>query len=206
MIKQKTNRIFNWLTTKLRAGRCWLRRFATPPKLEKPLRLIADKYFEEHPDAKDGVLKAWYAYHAPHFRVIPEMPLHNFTNGSRKSKCVWCGRSRELVRHDEQPAQCGKRPVIREIKDVLHEEAVQAFALAERAKTEVPKLVGKMGMTGETLAMLHHTYGHDPETVATVIDVPPQMLADYHAAMETEKHRSRAAQKKTLITAQGLAV
>lgn len=146
-------------------------------------------------------MKAWYAYHAPHFRVMTEMPLHNFTNGSRESKCVWCGRSREMVRHDELDARCQKRPKeIKSIKDVLREEEEHAMALADRAQKDVPKLVAKMGMTGETLAVLHHTYGHDPETVATVIDVPPQVLADYHAAMEMEKVRSRAAQKKTVVT------
>lgn len=163
------------------------------------IRTIVTKYFEENPESKDGVMKAWYAYHAPHFRVMPGLSLHNFTNGSRESKCVWCGRSRELVRHDEQPAQCGNRPVIREIKDVLHEEALHFFELLRRAETEVPKLLSKMGMSGETLAVLHHTYGHDPEIVLPAIEFAP-FRADYEAAMERESVRSRAAQKKTVIT------
>ena len=131
MITQMTNQIYNWLKTKLRAGRCWLRRFVTPPELAKPLRPIVEKYFEEHPDAKDGVMKAWYAYHAPHFRVKMELPLHNFTNSQRESKCVWCGRSREMVRHDELDARCQNRPKeIKSIQEVLRDEGEHALALA----------------------------------------------------------------------------
>lgn len=173
---------------------------SAPPDLPKPLRPLVDKYFEEHPDAKDGVMKAWYAYHAPHFRLMPELPLHNFTSGARESRCVWCGRSRELVRHDDSPAPCGQRPVMPEIKDVLRDEEELAFALADRAKSDVPKILAKLGMSGETLAILHHTYGHDPETVATVVDVPPTMMAGYHAAMEAERLRSRAAHVKDVVS------
>lgn len=198
------NRIYNWLKTKLRAGRCWLRRFVTPPELAKPLRFIVTKYFEEHPEAKDGVMKAYYAYRAPHFRLEPKG--HNFSNGARESKCSWCGRSRELVRHDDLPAECQKRPEMPDVADVIRGEEEAAHVLIGKAERDANKLVAKMGMSGETLAVLHHTYGHDPETVATVIDVPPQTLADYHAAMEEEKARSRAAQKKTVVTVNGLAV
>lgn len=184
----------------------WLWRLIVPaPKpsgsIEQRFRERCLEYFASHPKAKDDVLKAWYAYHAPHFRVITEAPLHNFTNSLRWSKCVWCGRSREMVRWDDLPAQCQCRPVIRETSDVLREEAIKAFALTEKAQTQVPKLVEKMGMSGETLAVLHHTYGHDPETVASVVDVPPQLIAEYNAAMERESERSRTAMRKTVISA-----
>ena len=164
----------------------------------------ARKYFDTNPEAKNGVMKAYYAYHAPHFRLEPKG--HNFTSSSRESKCSWCGRSRELVRHDALPPECQMRPEMPDVADVILGEESRAFALLKKAEIEVPKIAAKLGMSGETLAMLHHTYGHDPESVASVTDVPPQMLEDYHAAMETEKHRSRAAKKKTVITAQGLAV
>ena len=166
------------------------------------MKQIVNEYFNAHPEEKDGVLKAWYAYHAPHFRVMLDLPLHNFTSSQRFSKCMWCGRSREMVRHDEESGQCSKRPEIREIKEVLHDECVKANALYELAKTEVPKLIRKMGMTGETVAILHHTYGYDPETVAGIVDVPPQVMADYHTEMEVERNRSRNAQVKQVITVQ----
>jgi hypothetical protein len=263
------NRIFNWLTTKLRAGRCWLRRFFTPPELAKPLRPIVTKYFDEHPESKDAVMKAAYAYHDD---LWPDdhAPRHRFGGPERTATCSQCGRSREQVRWDELQPECalpeltkaeavkmhrytgampwahcihcgksreenadlesphpirgtwdvarllnnphyGMKPCsdakqLPEIKDVLKREEEKASALFKRAETDVPKLVAKMGMSGETLAVLHHTHGFSPEIVEGIIAVPPQVMVDYHAAMEKESSRSRAAQKKTVITAQGLAV
>lgn len=173
-------------------------RVVTPPEPAKSLRSVLTKYFEEYPEAKDGVMKAYYAYHVPHFRLEPK--AHNFPNGSRESQCSWCSRSRELVRHDELPAECQQRPEIMDVAYVIRSEEENAFALFVKSERDIKKLLAKMGLSGETLAVLYHTYGHDPETVAAIIDVPPQILADYHAAMETEKQRSRAAQKKTIVT------
>ena len=161
-------------------------------------RQIALEYFRENPEARDGVMKAYHAYNVPHFRCDPK--AHNFPTALRESACVWCGRTREQVRWDELPPECAKRPPVPEIEDVILGEERKAFALLARAEKDVPKLVVKLGMNGETLAVLHHTHGYDPETVASIVDVPPQMLADYHAAMETERARSRAAQVKEVIT------
>ena len=163
---------------------------------------LATKYFEEHPEEKDGVLKAWYAYHAPHFRVMPDMPLHNFTSSQRWSKCQWCGRSREEVRHDDLSGRCAKHKILPEIKDVLHEEALSFFALTEKAKTFVPKFIEKNKLSGETLAILHHTHGHEPETVAMVTGLDLNTyLADYEVSMEEERARSRACHKREIIVA-----
>lgn len=132
------------------------------------LRKLAEQYFEDHPQERDGVMKAYYAYHAGHFRTDPG--AHNFTNGSRECCCVWCGRSREMVRHDDLPAQCQQRPPLEEIVDVILEEERKAFLLYEKAKTEVPKLVAKMGMSEETMKFLWETHGFDRETVESVIN------------------------------------
>ena len=161
-------------------------------------RKIALDYFRENPEARDGVLKAYHAYGVTHFRCDPK--AHNFGSYMRESKCRWCSRSREMVRWDDLPPECQKRPAMMEIADVILDEERKAFDLLNRAVIAIPKLVAQMGMSGDTLAVLHHTHGYDPETVAGVVDVPPQMLADYHAAMETERARSRSAQVKQIIT------
>ena len=161
-------------------------------------RQIALDYFRENPEARDVVMKAYQAYNVPHFRCDPK--AHNFPTALRESACRWCGRTREQVRWDELPPECAKRPPVPEIDGVILGEERKAFALLARAEKDVPKLVAKLGMNGETLAVLHHTHGYDPEAVASIVDVPPQMLADYHAAMETERARSRAAQVKEIIT------
>ena len=171
---------------------------ALAPALCWASRQIAHEYFAAHPEARDEVMKAYHAYNVPHFRLDPK--AHNFPTALRESACQWCGRTREQVRWDELPPECAKRPPVPEIEDVILGEERKTFALLARAEKEVPKLAAKLGMNGETLAVLHHTHGYDPETVASIVDVPPQMLADYHAAMETERARSRAAQVKQIIT------
>lgn len=163
------------------------------------MRSIVEKYFEGHPDAKDEVMKAYFAYHTQHIRDNPG--AHNFTGPWRDCECQWCGRSRELVRWDDLPAQCQKRPELPDIADTIRGEEEKAFALLDKATREVPKLVAKLGMSGETLAVLHHTHGYDPETVDGVVNVPPQIMADYHTAMETERDRSRAAIVREVVTA-----
>jgi hypothetical protein len=166
------------------------------------LRQIVAEYFRENPAARDGVMKAFHAYHVPHFRC--DSQAHNFGSSLRGSSCLWCGRTREQVRWDELPPECAKRPPVPEIKDVILGEERKVFALLYRAEKDVPQLVAKLGMNGATLAVLHHTHGYDPETVASIVDVPPPMLEDYHTAMEAERARSRSAQVKEVITARAI--
>ena len=161
------------------------------------LTSVALCFRQSHPEFRESVLKAYYAYHAEHFRCVPQG--HNFLNGSRESACSWCGRTREQVRWDELPPECADRPPMPDIEDTILSEEKKMWLLLDRAEKEVPALVAKHGMSGETLAMLYHTYGYDPETVASVVTVPPQMLAGYHAAMELERDRSRAAQVKVVV-------
>ena len=56
-----------------------------------------------------------------------------------------------------------------------------------------------MGVTGESLSILHHTYGHDPEVVSAIIEVSPEIMKDYYKKMEEERVRSRSSQKKQII-------
>lgn len=127
------------------------------------MRAIVELYFEEHPDAKDDVMKAFYAYHAPHFRL--NQNAHNFTNYQRHSECLWCGRSRESVRWDEFTAHCHNRPEIPEIEDCLKGEEEKHFSLLKRGKIEIPKLIAKFGTGDAALKMFHDTHGYDSETV-----------------------------------------
>ena len=166
----------------------------------KDLKKIVQQYHQEHPELQDSVLKAWYAWLAPHWNTMPEMPLHNFTSSQRWSKCVNCGRSREQVRYDELSPRCLNHIVPRDIKDVLREEEENFEQLSERAKKFVPKFIEKNKLNGNSLAILHHTHGVEPETVALVADVNiTPFMADYELAMEAERARSRASQKKEII-------
>jgi len=161
---------------------------------------IARQFFDASPEEKDSVMKAYHAYHAPHFRSDPN--THNFPSSLRSCKCFWCGRTRENVRWDDLPAECQKRPfnVGIGIGDVLESEEQKAHEVYETAKVNVPRLIKKMGMGGATLAVLHHTHGYDPETVTGVVDVPLGMMAAYNDSMETERSRSRKAIVREVIS------
>lgn len=158
------------------------------------LRKMADEFFEDNPSERDGVLKAFYAYHAPHFRIDPKS--HYFLGELREAECQWCGRRREDVRHDDFPAPCLARPDLKGVDETIYSEEERAFELLDKAEAEVKRLVLRMGVSGETLAILHHTHGYDPETVASIIDFPEDILAEYHTRMEIERDRSRGGQKK----------
>jgi hypothetical protein len=162
------------------------------------VKQIATDYFQAHPETKDGVMKAYYAYHAPHFRL--DAKAHNFLGALKSSVCEWCKRTREDVRWDNLDPECASRPVLQGIQEVILSEEAKAFLLYESAKSIAPKVVEKLGLNGQTLAVLHHTHGCDPEIVASVIDVPAEILSDYYSAMELERFRSRSSQKKTVIT------
>lgn len=161
---------------------------------------IVEQYFKEHPEAKDGVMKAFYAYHEEDYLNNPK--VHYFPSLLKASKCHFCGRRREDVRWDDLPPQCQKRPLnaFPDIGETLDGEETRANALYEKAKLHVPRLVKKMGMSGGTLATLHHTHGYDPETVGGVVDVPPEMMTAYNASMETERDRSRKAIVREVIS------
>jgi len=163
-------------------------------------REIAVKYFEEYPEKKDEVLKAYYAYHTPHFSL--DTISHNFAGILKSSKCIWCGRSRELVRWDDLPYECLKRPVIPEIRDIILDEELKYFKLLDKAETIIPKILKKLGgkIDGNILSILHHTHGYEPEVVAAIVKVPNDVLNSYEVAMEIEKQKSKSAHKKEIIT------
>jgi hypothetical protein len=150
---------------------------------------LAVQYFNDNPSQRDEVLKAYFAFHVPHFRLDEDS--HNFTTGDRESNCLWCGRTREMVRYDDLPGPCQARPEIIPISQSILEEEKKAFKLFDSASKNVPKLISKMGLTGKTLAILHHTHGYDPETVAGIVEIPSKLMDDYKLEMELEKARSR---------------
>lgn len=131
------------------------------------MKEIVLEYFAEHPEAKDDVMKAYYAFHAPHFRL--DVNAHNFTTQQRTSCCLWCKRSRENVRWDDLPPQCQQRPAFidMDIADVIKQEEEKAFILQQQARTEVPKLIKKYGgtLTPKVITKLYSTHGYDEDTI-----------------------------------------
>jgi alanyl-tRNA synthetase len=95
-----------------------------------------------------------------------------------------------------------------EIADAIQAEEIKFFDLLKRAEHDIPMFVSRHGMSGKTLAVLHHTHGYDLDTVAGVMGSEPspqrvfsaEILREYEAAMEMEQTRSRDAQKREVIT------
>ena len=116
---------------------------------------LQQKYYEEHPELRDSVLKAWYAWLAPEWWHDRVMPLHNFPSKERNSFCVFCGRSREEVRYDELSPRCLNSPVgkilaepeKKPIKETLREEEIGFNTLIEKGKKFVPKFIEKNKLT-----------------------------------------------------------
>lgn len=124
-------------------------------------------FIEARPGGRDECIKAFFAWNVPHFRLNPL--AHNFTSAARDSACRWCGRTRFDVRYDSLPGRCQRRPAISEIEDVVLAEERRAFALLERARVEVPKLLHRHGISAATFAMLHDTHGFDADICDTVL-------------------------------------
>lgn len=150
----------------------------------------------------------------PGFCVVAEKAadmngVHRFGGSAPWTRCIHCDQTREELDDWLQPElgnygykQCPKYKVT-DIKGTLYAEEVKFLKLLERAEKEVPRIIKKLGgMSGETLAILHHTHGYDPETVDGVVPVPSHIMADYHTAMETERERSRAAIVRKVVTVQ----
>lgn len=164
------------------------------------MKEVALAWLGEHSESCDSLVKAFFAFHTVSFRDHPN--AHNFSNTSRQSKCFWCNRTREEVRYDSLQGECAKRPPSADVNiaDVIFGEEQRFWSLIKSAESKVPKLIEKMGLSGETLAILHHTYGYDPECVGSVIEVPESLIKDYNHAMDRERALSKSAHVKEIIT------
>ena len=127
------------------------------------MKPIVEAYFLDHPECRDEVMHAFFAYHCTHFRDHPK--AHNFTNGYRVCACRWCGRTREDVRWQDASPHYSQRPPVLDIQDTIMEEENRFQRLLKRANVEVPKLIER-GVSGKEL---HATYGFDDDTVASVL-------------------------------------
>jgi|ERR1700761_480943 len=164
---------------------------------ERPAAKVVLDYFETHPDAQDSFRKATFAFH----NTKEQEGAHYFPSSQRWSKCIWCGRNREEVRWDDLPPECMSHQEPPDIEAVITAEEKSAFALIAKAETHVPQLVGRMGLSGKTLAILHHTHGYPLETVEAIISgITSELKAAYEQEMEAERFRSRASRTPQIIT------
>lgn len=162
-------------------------RVLSPVPALQQMRAIADQYFTEHPEAKDGVMRAWHAYHVYHPYQHPE--AHNFDGPYRDCKCSWCGRSRENVRHDDLPATCSRRPLHKEIKDVIKLEEQKANIVLNNAEIYIPKILKTRELNGDTLFFFHGTHGWPIDVVELIIDIPLKARNEYEQLLQAEAQK-----------------
>lgn len=168
--------------------------------------MTPQEFIAEHPEHRDGVMKATYAYNLPGPLEERVLPVHCFDSDSRDSVCQLCGRAR----WDDLPPQCQNNPVLLVecrgdlVEQTIQGEEVKYAALLERGKKQIPALIAKHGMSARTLAMLHHTHGYCPEVVSSITEVPAGLMHEYHDLMELERTRSRASREVIVVTAKTL--
>lgn len=154
-------------------------------------------FFDKNPEHKDGVIRAYYAYHA-HLR---EDGGHNFLVSDRAGKCLWCGRSREQVRWGNDGPKCDSKHsyMKMEIDEVISKEEALFEKVLERAK-KLAKTVDPETLTGIDLAKFHHTNGVDPSMLdAALSDEGRGMLSNQqHEDYLTEYEKHKASGKKGL--------
>lgn len=174
------------------------------PTATTTIQRLACEWMLTKPENVDLLAHAHYAYHAN----CREPFAHNFTNGQRGCKCVWCGRSRMDVRWEDADPRCKNRPSYMDetVESVIVKESVAFAKIIDKAKVVASKL-NISTLTGSELAEIHHTHGIDPtilESALMELGLPtiPQRLHDAYE-VEYDKHRSSGAagQKYIVIVA-----
>lgn len=153
-------------------------------------------WFNKNPQYKNDVNKAHYAY----FINWPEKHAHRY-NGTvgyedrYNERCYICGRSRFDVRWDDRPGECEfysyKNP--EEVANILYDEEIKFAHKIKSLENIVPSVIEKKGLSGSTLAFLHHTYGGDIDIVQGIIgEIPLSVIKEYN--IEIEKHNETGKQ------------
>lgn len=168
----------------------------------KTTREMVERYSQEHPEAKDGVIRASYAYHSinntgdhkwprfPHvdyhtgYNIFQDNELDPFSH-LRDDQCMVCGRTRREVRWDSNPPECaGWKPT--DIEGTILNEEKSFIDLLEKSGPLIKKVIKKRGLSGGTLSFLHHTHGIDIEVVEHHVELTNELRSDYD--VEWEKH------------------
>jgi len=163
-------------------------------------REIVNSYLVGHPEAKDEIRHAMFAYNTEHFSQCPG--AHHFATSfhvheNRQEECFWCKRTREQIRWSDLPPECAARPESADesIKSIIDKEIALFSKVLERAKKIALSLDIKT-ITGEDLARLHHTHGVDPSMLECALieldkRLPETAHQEYLAAYG--KHRQTGA-------------
>lgn len=165
------------------------------------LTQIARDYFNARPEAKAEVIKKgkWL--------LRPErLKTHRFEHRNGQTKCWICGQdwyAKEMIRcpgFKREEAESMPETIKRVLAD---EHRLYQDTIARCERTVRREHQDWSTLTGEKIAVLHHTHGCGPEELEWLLDssMPVQLRRDYEAAMEVERGRSRTAMVRTVALA-----
>lgn len=162
---------------------------------------IAYEYVLSNSDAHDSIMKATYAFHFPNDRSNPYS--HTFTNGSRESKCIYCGRSREEVRWDNLPPRCNRKPEFVETSIVLDKEYDLYQKMIENGRKICLKKWNQISeINGGDLCWLKNTHGFGLEDVEGVYEsgLTKKQKEDFEKEYELHCETGKLGEKKLVIS------
>lgn len=144
-----------------------------------------EQWFKEHPEDKDGMIRAGYAYGEHSNHRWPRFPPVDGFDGLRHDQCMACGRTRWEIRHGAGSPKCSAwKPI--DIEGTIFNEEETFFNLIKNSGPTIEKVIRKRGLSGETLSFLHHTHGIDIEVVEAHVELNDKLRKDY--MIEWEKH------------------
>lgn len=164
-------------------------------------REIALKHFAENPHAKDDAIAKGMVLMREELRES-----HRYEYRDGETRCWVCREGW----HSAQVTRCtgfaAKYPrSAPSIAQVIHSEEVLYAETVKRCRALVLKRFKcPEEVTGEALAELYHTHGCDASIVEEVLNclLPERIHTEFMGLMALERERSRAAQKKEIITVQ----
>lgn len=164
------------------------------------LREIVVEYFDFHPVEKAELIRKGKLLLRSEWRET-----HYFVYERGETKCMACGQ--DWYADYDGPCPGYKRiepeDAVTKICCVLcdeHKLYKETIAKCERLVKSEHK--DWSTLTGEKIAILHHTHGCGVEELEWILNssIPKSLRVDYEAAMEVERTRSRNAQVKEVIT------
>ncbi len=176
-------------------------------------RQIVDGYLADHPEVKAEINRAILAYHSDRWtlggHLFSGVYIPGQLGGGSESVCQWCGRSREQIRWDDLPPKCAGRPKDADMYvGVVMRREEQLFARVIERASQMAVKIDPTTLTGEELAIIHHTHGIDPSMLEIALmeagcgPLPQDLHDAYQVAYDQHRQTGkRGGVAKTILTA-----
>lgn len=158
---------------------------------------IALEYCRKHPEARASIIAAGRRSEGGE-DAQAHQGLHQFTGSAPWAKCIYCGITREMTTSQK----CAKYKSPADICAVIKKEEELFEKTLERAR-KIATTLNMETITGEELAVLHHTHGIDPSMleVAMVRVFPERLICSYEEYYKEHKATGRRGFKRAILVA-----